>query len=93
LLLEFARPLLGSPSPQERLHGRPQFVRVEGFGQIAIRTATEPLDAFLNAVPHIRDEQDGCQGRCRLSPELPADAVAVPIRQADIEQDEIGRGG
>ena len=70
-------------------HPRQDFLAGERLRNIVCRAGIEPLD-LRGKLLICGDEQDGGLGGAGLSLELAAKVQSIPVRQVDVEQDQIG---
>jgi hypothetical protein len=71
---------------EDRLHSRDERSRVERLRDIVVRAELEPDDR-VDVVGASGQHEDRRVGR---PPDLPADLVAVDLRQHEVEDDEVG---
>ena len=81
---------LGPPERDMRLHPRQDFFDLKGLGHVVDAAGFERPD-LVGRVGQRRDEDHRHVLRALARPETPADLVAIHLRQADVQQDEIGR--
>ena len=81
---------LSVPNAQRFLHAIAQSIAGEGFGQEVIGARSEGVSA-RNFPVHGRDKDDRDSRRCRVASHDLTDRKAIDVRQAQIEQDEVGR--
>ena len=84
----WTRFVVGAAPPQQRLHAGDELADAERLGDVVVGAELEAADDLLLLA--LGGEHDDRQLELPLA-DLPADFVAVELRQHDVEQQQVGR--